>query len=169
MTRLCYGIFELLDSQSFANCKLVSMNWKAFIDEKFYNLPSGKKWISQKLTSNFLNEDYNPKIEEFILHTEWPVHEIIMDEKNVFVSLDTGVICAYDFKSLELIWRLETCREQHDMFRDGKLTLCMSMDRVFAANVKVVGSRDEGFIYMIGNTNTVLENCINTINSFKSF
>ena len=151
MTRLCYEIFGMLDSQSFTNCRLVCSEWKEFIDEKFYNLPHGRKWIAQKLTSNFLNEKYNPKIDEFTYETEMPVQEILMDEKNIFVHFDGGEIFAYNSNSFEFIWSLETCREQHDsIWADGRLTLCMSKDRLFAANIKVVGDKDEGFIYMIG-------------------
>ena len=150
MEMLCYKIFGMLDSQSFDNCKLVSNNWKEFIDES--------KWISQKLTSNFLNDNYNPKIAEFILQTESLAKEIIMDENKIFVSfkgsdIDSEIISAYDSNSLELIWRCEVGRSH----KDGRLALCMNMDRVFAVNIGNLSNREDGFIYMIGN-NTYLVN-----------
>ena len=157
-THLCCEIFGMLDSQTFENCKLVSNCWKEFIDGTSIHKC---KWISQKLTSNFLNDNFSPKIDEFILQVESEVKAIIMDEKNIFVSLkglnmDTEIIYAYDSNSLKLIWRHETGRGHHE----GRLTLCMNMDRVFAANIANRTNHEDGLLYMIGNNNT-LESLIN--------
>ena len=146
---VCFKIFEMLDSQSFENCKLVSNYWKEFIEEDIF--------ISKKLTSNFFNDNFSPKIDKFILQAESEVKEIIMDEKNIFVSFKslnrkTEIINAYDSNSLQLIWRHETGRGHHE----GRFTLCMNMDRVFAANIGNVSHRVDGFLYMIGNTYTRL-------------
>ena len=61
LTRLCYQIYNKLDSQSLTNCRLVCHNWKDFVEHQFYELPKGRLHVKNLLKSNFFNESFHPR------------------------------------------------------------------------------------------------------------
>ena len=69
LTRICFQIFQQLDSKTIANSRLVCQVWKAFIDHQFFELPKGKQCLQEKITSNFLNKNYAPRIETVLCET----------------------------------------------------------------------------------------------------
>ena len=105
LTRICFKIFSHLDSDSFCNARLVCHGWKDFIDYQFYELPNGIKWRSDKLISNFLDNDFVPKEEKININEE--ICYIKADEKNVFISTNNKCISNYEFLSLKLMWCLQ--------------------------------------------------------------
>ena len=62
LTDICFQIFNYLDNISFTNSRRVCHIWKNFIDYYFYGTPKGKKYLRQRVISNFFNENYQPKI-----------------------------------------------------------------------------------------------------------
>ena len=112
LTRICFKIFSHLDCDSFCNARLVCHGWKNFLDYQFYELPNGIKWRSDKLISNFLNEDFIPREEK--IHISQKIHSSQADEKNIFISTVHradlnifGCISNYEFHSLKLVWNLK--------------------------------------------------------------
>ena len=98
LTRICFKIFSHLDSDSFCNARLVCHGWKDFIDYQFYELPNGIKWRSDKLISNFLNEDFIPREEK--IYTKEAIYSVQADEKNIFISTEKVLsISKYEFNS----------------------------------------------------------------------
>ena len=74
LTSLCFQIFNYLDNKTFTNCRLVCHNWKNFIDHYFFELAKGKKCVNQRLSSNFFNEKYGPRIIKKVLISNYSSH-----------------------------------------------------------------------------------------------
>ena len=106
LTRLCFQIFNELNSHSITNCRLVCQVWKEFIDYNFYQLPRGKKYLKQKLYSNFFNDEYTPR--ELHIDVPEPIFDIFADEKAVFISTEAGKVSKYEFHTLKHVWTLHT-------------------------------------------------------------
>ena len=84
MTHICFNILSKLDSKSFTNCRLVSHEWKDFIDYQFYKTPKGKQWIKNKLTSNYFNENFTPREEK-----------INFQDSVLYFTADNSSICVF--------------------------------------------------------------------------
>ena len=130
-TRLCFQIYCELDSTSLANCRLVCQDWKIFIDHHFYQLTGGRRCLQQKLTSNFLNPNYHPRVTEIAVSN--PIFDIQADVDGIFVATENGVVTKHDFHSLNQIWSLNVG------FPDECLQLSIDKERVYAVTSNVVG------------------------------
>ena len=84
MTHICFNILSRLDSRSFTNCKLVSHEWKDFIDYQFYETPKGKQWIKNKVTSNYVDTNFTPTEER-----------INFQDRVVAFTADNSSICVF--------------------------------------------------------------------------
>ena len=122
LTNLCFDIFAQLDSTSITNCRLVCHKWKFFIDEYIYGSRKGRLCLQQKITANFLNENFQPRliskiplnedIEGFEQYenTEWDSFRNIricymaLDEDNIFIGTYKGYLLNFDFHTLKLLW-----------------------------------------------------------------
>ena len=105
MTHICFDILSKLDSKSFTNCRLVSHQWKEFIDYQFYETPKGQQWIENRLTYNYFDENFTPGEKR-----------INFQERVITMTADDFSICAftegdhyvdihcYDFHSLKRNW-----------------------------------------------------------------
>ena len=56
LTQIFFEIFNYLDSQSFANCRLVNHEWKNYADEYYTGTLKGKKSIKKKLKGKVSNK-----------------------------------------------------------------------------------------------------------------
>ena len=83
MTQISFDILSRLDSKSFTNCRLVSHQWKEFIDYQFHETPKGKKWMLNRLTSNFLNEKFTPREDKLNFHDK--VCALVADGLNIYI------------------------------------------------------------------------------------
>ena len=130
-TRLCFQIYNELDSTSLANCRLVCQDWKIFIDHHFYQLSRGRRCLQQKLTSNFLNPNYHPKVTEIAVSNR--IFDIQADVDGIFVATENGEVTKHDFHSLNQIWSLNVG------FPDECLQLSIDKERVYAVTSNAVG------------------------------
>ena len=141
MTRLCYQIYNKLDSKSLTNSRLVCHDWKNFIDYHFYELPKGRLHLKNQINANIFDKDFSPRIQTTSVSEDSEpsitIYDIKADKENICVSTDAGKILNYKFGCLDLhLWSLQVC--------DEALQLFMNSERIFAVN-----SQNEGHVYVI--------------------
>ena len=133
LTDICFQIFNYLDNISFTNSRTVCHIWKKFIDYYFYGTPKGKKYLSQRVISNFFNENHYPKIIKKDLISNLTkrnacdkdrVTSIQCDSISISISTYSGSVSNYKFHSLEALWNLKLC--------DYSIKHCMNQERIFA-------------------------------------
>ena len=143
LTRICFQIFQQLDSKTFANSRLVCQVWKAFIDHQFFELPKGKQCLQEKITSNFLNKNYAPRIETVLCETS--LFDVQADSLGICVTTMNGSVFNFELcGTMKLLWKIQLC--------DESLQLCMSKEKVF-----VVTSNAIGHIFIINRTDGNLQ------------
>ena len=168
LTRICFKIFSHLDSDSFCNARLVCHGWKYFIDYQFNELPNGIKWRSDKLISNFLNEDFIPKEEEIYL--KQVIHSAQTDGKNIFLSTfytkPNFIVSKYEIHSMKLefyplVWSLKL----EELKEPALLHLCSDKLYAYESCWLKVGSYIDAKIYVI---DSALGCILHKINDFPS-
>ena len=138
LTRLCFQIFQQMDSKTFANSRLVCQIWRTFIDHQFFELPKGKQCLQEKITSNYLNKNYAPRIETVVCETS--LFDIQTDDKGICVSTTNGSVSNFELcGKMKLLWQIQLC--------DESIQLCMNKEKVF-----VVTSNAIGHIFIINRT-----------------
>ena len=165
LTRICFKIFSHLDSDSFCNARLVCHGWKDFIDYQFYELPKGIKWRSDKLISNFLNEDFIPREEE--INLKHIIYYTETDGKYIFLSTyyypknysnyskANFYVSKYEINLWKLVWSLKL--EE----LDGPAVLHLCYGKLYA----FVQFSITGGIYVIDSTSGSI---LHKINNFPS-
>ena len=153
LTEICFQIFCQLDSRTFANCRLVNSTWKNYIDNFFRESAKGKKWMDQKLYSNFMNPNFQPTIMNTPIKEEIAILKV--DQFGIITLACSGTVFCYELYSLELKWWVsflefwkhsskkvpqEVVPSFLPMYRSIQRfpsqgsNLCMNNDRIFIAN-----------------------------------
>ena len=102
LTEICFQIFCQLDSKTFANCRLVNSIWRNYIDNYFREISKGKKWMDQKLYSNFMNPNFQPTIMNTPIKEEISILKV--DKFGIITLACSGNVFCYELYSLELTW-----------------------------------------------------------------
>ena len=118
MTHICFNILSRLDSRSFTNCRLVSHKWKDFIDYQFYVVPKGKRWIENKLTSNYFDTNFMPTEEKIKIQDR--VLAFTADDSSICVftkGADSFDICSYDIHTFKRNWSFYDLHYKYKQFQ----------------------------------------------------
>ena len=129
LTRLCFQIFDMLDSKSLTNSRLVCQDWNDFIKLQFYQLPKGIQSLKTKLESNILNPEFEPKTIAVRDQSKEELFAVVADEKSVCVSTTTGSISNYTCPDLDPLWTTRLINENDYMVQH-----CMNEKYVFAVD-----------------------------------
>ena len=153
MTHICFDILSKLDSKSFTNCRLVSHQWKEFIDYQFYETRKGQQWIENRLTYNYFDENFTPG--EKRINLQERVITMTADDFSicVFTEGDHYVdIHSYDFHSLKRNWSFNELNDfiEEDSFEElnsyDDFGLVLNKKRLYVFSEKKVAN-----IYIIDN------------------
>ena len=128
---LCFDIFSKLNSKSIANSRLVCQNWKLFIDEQIFGSVKGQLCIQRKITANFLNENFDPKVtSKNLFNGQFRENQTIrlmqVFENHIFIGTLSTTLYNFEYPSLKLLWTTEV----YDMIFSR---MCVSKRRIFVA------------------------------------
>ena len=163
MTHICFNILSKLDSKSFTNCRLVSHQWKEFIDYQFYKTLKGKQWIENRLTSNYLDENFTPREENINFKSQ--IFDFAASDFCICVLTekdDYFDIHSFDFYSFKKNWSFNDANDfTENTFEELKSTpaaarnfcyeLIIKKKRLYLYAYKMVAN-----IYIINSDNGIL-------------